>query len=611
MTRREALTQTLDAIHMPENVKNRIRAEHKRPVWKVVPVLRTTGTAFAALLVAAVFFMGIWEMYHFNILPIPSDSVTAPVASEKSKEEYAHEGEKLLESYFKALNDKDWETYLAALDPSEREVRRQYIDNPVKQEKNAGLHNIKSIRVTDFDLTNNYIVKEGLRRLHFKMTLEVEALIENNPDSYYNSGTIEVIMYLNATEDSMSILATGKEWRETPSPYGVLGKPPELTEEEWMQCADTVWDEFSAWKKYRDEIWDEVYGSIMEHTEDVDRRIFDNYILADYVMDGQKFVELYTGNQEYTVFRAELLGEVDVYRDFQQYGYDPALFLVEYYKADQPENHMMAVCVLMKNQDGVWAICSISDTERYEFSYCMGNSPLIVGTLMFAGASGDLWPIEISIKRRKFDEGALYAEYWYGLGYYYTLIKEYDFLAYRFDFATAYLDGDEYAELIIAVDLGGNVGAQNVNILSLKITDFDTDFVHLPVPGDGGGFTAIGKLLPGYRMELSVTETGYTETFNFATDHILSDDEFNTYYGPDGSLLQESDDIALYPVRSVYCNAERGTLEIAQEISCASPGMYVGLLVTELLYGEDGTYEIVRQRVEPWAWEQGKELVTN
>lgn len=596
MNRRERLAQSLDAIRMPEETRNRIRAGMAAaPPRKASPALAWVGASAAAVLVFSLLCMGVWRLYHMEIpSPLASEAVSAPAVEVSDKpftDDELRYGERLIETYFSALNDKDWESYLSVLDPQERAYRRRYINDTGKQKTHAGLHNVKSARVISIrSISQN--TKGQERQVRYQVKLEVEAVDNDAPDSGYTTGEHIVYMRLNATGDEWYILSSEADWNETPNPYGIVDpyKQVTLTDDEWAWCVDKIWREFSARKKASDERMRSMASSmatVNSYPPD------DEYVYPFLSIASSTFVS----DQEYVVSFAELLDRAgnyayEAYKAYQPYGYDAAVFLVEYSKADQPNALMYSICVLVK-ENGLWQIHFVMNTEGRIGTAILMDSPLVLGTVDWnIGDSGSAIPV--TIRRKNKDSGLLYADFFHWVGYYCVPIEDYGFMAYRFSAISAQLDENNYEELIFLMETG--VGQYHVTILSMKVTDgFNNDIIHLPVPGDGGGYTVTGKLQSDGFVNCGVKETGLSQSIGITTDSIFDENEFSQYYAADGSLLQEGGGLEVSGIHSVNVT-ERGTVEITQQLWFTSPTLNLGYLVTELKYDNSGECEIVSQR---------------
>lgn len=200
------------------------------------------------------------------------------------------------------------------------------------------------------------------------------------------------------------------------------------------------------------------------------------------------------------------------------------------------------------------------------------------------------------ILRRRWDN-EFYLELYCVRGYdsFNAEIGTYDFVPYHLaDQISADINGDGFEELILLIDTNG-VGGYGRYVLEI-ITVVDRLIVHYPVPGDGWGYSATGKLMPEYTAEITVEETGFSETLSILESDFPQEDR-DQYFNADGTPKGEQTNLfEMGPIYQVKYLTERQTIEIRQGMYFGYPNV-IADFVTELRIDSDG-YVAVSQHLE-------------
>ncbi|MCL2031382.1 MAG: VCBS repeat-containing protein, partial [Oscillospiraceae bacterium] len=335
------------------------------------------------------------------------------------------------------------------------------------------------------------------------------------------------------------------------------------------------------------------------------RQVIEDYYAAVLRMDANAMMEtiweLGTAPPGFlsgvTVTRLEQLASSSHYSTYAERGLRVTVFLAE---LNNGRSALTEELVLVF-WDGAWYIA-----EGRASSHIFDEAPLdsLFAEPVWCDLDGDGVREEVTLR----DFNGLYVHFTLGgtdyaerLGmsaYHPALVKAIDF------------DGDGREELVVYASMGGQGGWGSHNLVVLSLQD---GVLRKFSPRGGYGragsgaagndwtgnaLNPWGRLQPGFKAELFAPESGHVFTFAVGDegdgwyDYLIQ----RRVYDEDGSLLSDVP-IAVDSIGALRLHPERGTLEIAQYVWYIAHSHQAGLLITELLYTNDGL-ELVDQRFD-------------
>ena len=160
------------------------------------------------------------------------------------------------------------------------------------------------------------------------------------------------------------------------------------------------------------------------------------------------------------------------------------------------------------------------------------------------------------------------------------------------------LDGVRGEELVIVAYNGANGGYGG---FSLTVLTYDGVSVKQLHAGNLCGFSATGRLLPGFMAEITVVETGSTFIYNLWDNHPVEENNYFIdmgHYNESGDLLADSG-VNIDSICYAIVRPESRIVEIGQYLWEISHPAGEHFLISELSFSAEG-YAVISQRIEQY-----------